>query len=56
LFIDPSADFDFVDPIQLPDLVLDLFSIHKAFRQLSKSQLSSTNVVQLNRSHLYSSG
>jgi hypothetical protein len=27
-FIDPSEDFDFVDPIQLPDLVFDLFGIH----------------------------
>jgi hypothetical protein len=26
--IDPSADFGFVDPIQLPDLVFDVFGTH----------------------------
>ena len=29
--IDPSVDFDFVDPDQLPDLVFDLFGIHNGF-------------------------
>lgn len=28
--IDPSADFGFVDPIQLPDLVFDVFSTHNS--------------------------
>jgi len=30
-FIDPSVDFDFVDPAQLPDLVFDLLGIHTGF-------------------------
>ena len=28
LFVDPSVDFDFVDPVQFPDLVFNLFGIH----------------------------
>jgi hypothetical protein len=30
-FIDPSVDFGFVDPIQVPDLLFDLFGIHNGF-------------------------
>jgi hypothetical protein len=35
--IDPFVDFDFVDPIQVSDLVFDLFSIHKNLTGISCS-------------------
>ena len=30
----PSEDFDFVDSVQLPDLILDLFCIHREIHLL----------------------
>jgi hypothetical protein len=54
LFIDPSVDFDYVDPIQLPDLVFDLCGIHNGFFSFQVLR-HPINVVRVNRSHPYSS-
>jgi hypothetical protein len=35
LFIDPSVDFDFVDPAQLSDLAFDLFGVHNVLSRIS---------------------
>jgi hypothetical protein len=49
-FIDPSVDFDVVDPAQLPDLVFDLFGIQNGFFSF-QVELHPINIVRLNCSH-----
>ena len=53
-FIDPSVDFDFVDPAQLPDLVFYLFGIHSDLFSF-QVELNPIDIVQLNCSYPYSS-
>jgi hypothetical protein len=47
--IDPSCDFDFIDPIQIPNRVLDLCGIHTFFTL----QIQVMNIDWRNRSHPY---
>jgi hypothetical protein len=54
LFVDPSIDFDFVDPAQLPDLVFYLFGIHNDMFRF-QVELNPIDIVQLNCSYPYSS-
>jgi len=54
LLIDPFVDFDFVDPAQFPDLVLDLFGIHSGL--FSSVESHPLVIVQFTCSYPYSSG
>jgi hypothetical protein len=51
LLVDPSKDFHFLDPIQVPDFIFDLCGIH-AFLTF---QIQAMTIARRNRLYLYGS-